>query len=165
MPRHRGSLSDSLSMRFLFADHPLLLPSYPAYAYPFPFLILIDLDSRSVCMYNLSPSLHRLRCRTLPFIFSSSPPHSHLSFIPSSPPFSLPLHHSPSDRRPWPLLSLFSVLGFVWVESVSRGHCILYIHTSTYDLHVYLAIFFLPHPFTLPMYYPSPPRSSRACVY
>ena len=124
------------------------------------FLILICLDSRSVCMYNLPPSLHHcLRCRTSPSSPIPSPFPTDFSFIPSSLPILIALLTIHPSSTLASRLSLFSVLGFVWVESVSRGrHCIVYT-TYTYDLHVYLTVS-LPIPlrsFPLSMYSPLPP--------
>lgn len=89
---------------------PLLLDPY----LPFPSLCvrIIRCQACTVFLPTLSSlpysPFHSVSLLPRPFIF-----HSAVETSPLSPP---------SPFQPF----LISVLGFVWVESVSRGHCILY---------------------------------------
>ena len=118
--------------------------------------------------YLPSPLCVRIICRQVctilrvgepPLYLSSSSPFSPTSTSPpllltqieTTPfpvPFTTPHRIVPLAR----LLSLFSFLGFVWVESVSRGHCIVYTYAHLRLARFSRDLFFIhaPPPLFIP---------------
>lgn len=162
-----GSPSNLLSMRSLFADPSYCYPlaRLMSYAYP-PFLIPIYPTPRScvriiccqactvVCEHPPSLPSSPLFLIAFPFLI----PIAFRSYRSKRPPCPRPLCPSHFPPRTIPLLSLFSVLGFVWVEGVSRGHCIVY-------KCVYLRLARLSRDFLSLSMHPPSSHSSRFCVY
>jgi hypothetical protein len=168
-----------------YASVPVAPPPTCYRCVPYSLIPLIVTLSLVLCLMRIPPflipiypssrSFVRIICRQActvvcehPTLLPSSPlfliafpfliPIAFRSYRSKRPPRPRPLCPFHFPPRTVPLLSLFSVLGFVWVEGVSRGHCIVY-------KCVYLRLARLSRDFLFDPCIPPSPRSSRLCVY
>lgn len=110
MPPAPRDSSGLLSMRFLFATRPLLLPSHLMHPPPFLLTVIYPAPPFCVRIIRRQPLHHSLHSKGLHFHPSSLPP-SHFAYGDCNKPHPLPVPIATSSSSC--LTSLLSVLGFV----------------------------------------------------